>query len=89
MTNDDLNQIGKLLDKKLSANKEEVVDEMITFMEENLFPQFERIAEKSDIERVERRIDSTADKVGEHEVRIKNIETIPVIAHELKVKKKK
>lgn len=82
-------EIIQLLDKKLSANKEEVIDEMITFMEENLFPKFERIAEKSDIDRVERRIDLIADKVGEHEVRIKDIEAIPVIAHELKVKKKK
>ncbi len=89
MSSDDLNQIGKLLDKKLSQNKDDVIDEMVTFMEENLFPKFDRMAEKSDIERVERRIDSIAIKVGNQEVRLKDIEAMPITAHQLRVYKKK
>lgn len=89
MSSDDLSQIGKLLDKKLSQTKDDVINEMVTFMEENLFPKFDRMAEKSDIERIERRIDSIAIKVGDQEVRLRDVETVSVIAHQLRVNKKK
>ena len=96
MTNDDLKQIDKLLvkrfkaqDKKFEATEEKIIDEFVGFMEENIFPKFETMAEKSDIERLERRLDASAVTVGTHEARIKDIERIPVIAHQLKVSKKK
>lgn len=104
MTNDDLKQIDQLFtkrfsvmeksfDEKLSKNKDEIIDEVIDdvvgFMEKNLFPKLERMAEKSDIERIDRRVDRLAVDVGGHEVRIKDIEFVPVIAHQLKLKKKK
>ncbi len=61
MIQNDLKQIGKLLDEKLTLQKEEVIDEMIGFMEENLFPKFENMAEKS----------------------------VPAVAHQLRLKKRK
>lgn len=136
MANNDLNQISKLLDEKLTATEkrlrteitttekrfnkrltateehfnkrltsteehlraditsaitdsgDNIIEEIAGFMEVNLLPKLEDKADKSDIERVERRIDYSADKIGEHDIRLKNIESIPVIAHELKLKKK-
>ena len=89
VTNDDLKQIGKLLDEKLTSQKEEVIDEMVGLMEEHLFPRFEKMAEKSDIERIERRLDSLAVTVGTREEKIQDMEAIRAIAHQLKVSKKK
>ena len=89
VTNDDLKQIGKLLDEKLTSQKEEVIDEMVGLMEEHLFPRFEKMAEKSDIERIERRLDSLAVTVGTREEKIQDMEAIGAIAHQLKVSKKK
>ena len=89
VTNDDLKQIGKLLDEKLTSQKEEVIDEMVGLMEEHLFPRFEKMAEKSDIERIERRRDSLAVTVGTREEKIQDMEAIRAIAHQLKVSKKK
>ena len=89
VTNDDLKQIGKLLDEKLTSQKEEVIDEMVGLMEEHLFPRFEKMAEKSDIERIEGRLDSLAVTVGTREEKIQDMEAIRAIAHQLKVSKKK
>lgn len=111
MTNNDLSQIGKLLDEKLTAiekrlrteiaatkdslrteiaeKSDEVVNVLLEFMQAHLIPLIAESADKSDVERIERRIDHLADKVSEHDVRLKNIESIPAIAHQLKIKKAK
>lgn len=115
MTNNDLNQISKLLDEKLTttekrlkteiANTEKnlrseittaitesegnIIEEIAGFMEMHILPKLKEQADKSAIDRCERRIDHLADKVGEHDVRLKDVESIPVIAHQLKIKKAK
>ncbi len=87
MTTNDLNQIGELMDKKLIASEKRVIGEIGKFMADNVFPLFEEVAGKSDIERLERRIDHLADQNNILATRVTRIESIPAIAHELKVKK--
>ncbi|MBI2086114.1 hypothetical protein HYT74_02115 [Candidatus Daviesbacteria bacterium] len=135
MTNNDLNQIGSLIDKKLSATEdrlkreialtEERLDKKIssteeklkieissveermnkeidatkeellasdkkimvdigTFMEDTLFPMIDEKADKSDIDRIERKLDRVLDASLDHGRRIKDIESVPVVAHDLK-----
>lgn len=126
MTNNDLNQIGALMDKKLktlegelkkkiSATEEKldkkislveeklrtemlvsdkrVTDNISSFMEDTLLPwinnRFDETADKADIERIERKLDRVIDTNQDHERRIKDIESVPVVACELKRKKPK
>ena len=57
--------------------------------EEIILPQLEEIREqmatKSDIDRLERKIDHLVDKSDDHEKRLNAIETVPVVAHELRL----
>ncbi|OGE31808.1 hypothetical protein A2631_01605 [Candidatus Daviesbacteria bacterium RIFCSPHIGHO2_01_FULL_44_29] len=66
--------------------------------EEMVLPQFEEIREdmasmrkematQTDINRLERKIDHLLDKSGDHENRLKRIETLPIIASELRAVK--
>lgn len=99
----EITAVGERFDKKLTDTEkrlkaditsaiadsgDNIIEEIAGFMEVNILPKLEGKADKSDIDKVERRLDFIADKIGEHEVRLKNIESIPVIAHELKLKKK-
>ncbi|MDO8576776.1 MAG: hypothetical protein Q7R82_00370 [Candidatus Daviesbacteria bacterium] len=118
MTNNDLSQISKLLDEKLTVTEKRlkteiaatekrfykrltdtekrlksditaavtdsgnnIIEEIAGFMEVNILPRLEEKVDKSDIESIERKLDHVNDKIGEHDVRIKDIESIPVIAH--------
>lgn len=98
MNSNDLSQISKLLDEKLTATekrlksdidntKSGIISEFVTFMQDHLIPLFDEKADRSNIERVERRADLLSDEIGKHNVRLKNIESIPTIAHQLKIKK--
>lgn len=59
--------------------------------EELIMPEFQEIREematKDDIERLERKIDRALAETSDHEVRLKKIEKIPAIAHEIKRKR--
>lgn len=79
----------KRLKDKITDSGNNIIEEIAGFMEINIIPKLEGKTNKSDIERVERRTDSLADKVGEHDVRLKKIESIPAITHQLKVKRTK
>lgn len=39
------------------------------------------------LDRIENRLDSVVDNINGHNIRLKTIESIPIIAHELKIKK--
>lgn len=54
------------------------------FMEDHLFPMIEEKADKTDIDRLERKMDHISDKINGHDNRIKRIELTPTVAHELK-----
>lgn len=66
-----------------------VMTDIGSFMEDNLFPMIEKKADKSDINRLERKLDKSVDTNLDHERRIKDIEQIPMVAHELKIKRAK
>lgn len=100
MTNNNLNQISKLLDEKLTATEKRlkteitesennIIEEIAGFMEVNFLPKLNGKADKPIVDRTERRIDHLAITIGEYDDRLKNIETIPIVAHQLKIKKAK
>ena len=100
MNDDDFQRISKLFDEKLAVSEERLkkhttdsVKQLSTdvgdFIAENLFPMIEEKADKTDIDRLERKLDRVLDKSIDHEHRIKDIEQVPVVAHELRFKKSK
>lgn len=85
----------KRLKEEILNSGKRIRDDIGNFMEETLLPMFnerfdavdERLdekADKTDIDRIERKLDRMMDTSLDHEGRIKDIESIPVIAHELK-----
>ncbi|MDO8618971.1 MAG: hypothetical protein Q7R49_03425 [Candidatus Daviesbacteria bacterium] len=102
MTQDDINQIDELLnkrlDEKLAASEQRLEEKLLAseqrttkdignFIEENLLPQLADKADKTDIDRLERKLDRSLDTGLDHEKRLKDIEQVSVVAHELKIKK--
>lgn len=89
----------RLKEELLNSGKR-IIGDIGNFMEETLLPmineRFDAVeeeldtkAEKADIDRIERKLDRLVDTDLDHERRIKDIESIPVIAHELKRRKTK
>ncbi len=77
------------LKEEISASEKRVMADIGSFMEDNLFPMIEEKADKSDIDRLERKMDKVLDRGLDHESRIKAIEQVSVVAHELKLKRSK
>lgn len=75
------------LKAEIAISDKRVLADIGSFMEDNLFPMIDEKADKADIARLEQKLDKALDSNQDHERRIRNIEHIPVIAHELKVKK--
>jgi len=88
MNDEDLIKIGYLLDEKLSASEKRISAEIGDFIESNLLPQLEEKADKSDIDRIERKLDRSLAKDLEQDHRLGKMESLPVIAHQLKSKKR-
>lgn len=94
MTNNDHNQFRKIIreevtgivDEKISASEKRVIGEVGEFVTDHLLPLIDNLAEKSDIDRIERKVDRLLDTSLDHEGRIKAIEYVPVVAHHLKLK---
>jgi hypothetical protein len=84
MANLTLTQIGRILDEKLAASEKRVIGEVGKFIEDHLFPMIEEKADKTDIDRIERKLDRAIDTGLDHESRIKTIEQLPSIAHQIK-----
>lgn len=84
MADDNLTQIGNLLDEKLEASEKRIIGELGKFMEDYLFPMIEEKADKTDIDRIERKLDRAIDTGIDHGNRIKAIEQIPSIALQIK-----
>lgn len=89
----------RLKEEILNSGKR-IIDNIGNFMEETLLPminerfnaveeELDTKADKTDIDRIERKLDRLVDTDLDHEHRIKDIESIPVIAHELKRRKTK
>lgn len=84
-----LENLEERLNQKIKTSADEVIEGIADMLNDSVFPKLSKMAEKSDIERVERRLDAISNEVGNHAVRIKAIEQIPAVAHELKRSKKK
>lgn len=77
------------LEQKIKASEEKIISEVAKFISDDILPQIDEKADKTDIERLERKLDRSLDMSIDHESRIKEIEHISVIAHQLKFKKSK
>ncbi|MDO8618881.1 MAG: hypothetical protein Q7R49_02925 [Candidatus Daviesbacteria bacterium] len=89
MTQDDLNQIRGVVKEEVTASEQRITKDIGNFIEENLLPQLADKADKTDIDRLERKLDRSLDKDIEQDSRLNQIEAIPAIAHQLTVKKSK
>lgn len=58
-----------------------------TFMQKQLFPMIEEKADKNDVDRLERKLDVLSAKTIKHDQELIDIKSLPVIVHELKLKK--
>lgn len=83
------NRIVGLIDEKIIASEKRILGGIGKFMAEEILPQIDDKADKTDIDRLERKIDKILDKEIDQERRIEAIEQIPAIAHQLRVKKSK
>ena len=87
MNEDYLKKITNLLDEKLAASEKRLNEDIGNFIEMNLLPQLGEKADKSDIDRLERKLDKALTKDLEQDQRLTEIESLPAIAHELKSKR--
>lgn len=104
MNNDDLKKIGQLLDDRLAATEKRfearlderleeteknILVEIGRFVSDQLLPQIDEKADKKDIERLEHKLDYYSARIMENGHRLDIIESLPTVAHELKLRKKK
>lgn len=89
MVDDYLKKIRSIVKEEVSSSEKRVTQDIGNFINDNLLPQLEEKADKSDIQRLERKLDNFSSQVIEQNHRFSKIESIPIIAHELKAKKKK
>lgn len=87
MNDRDLKKIANLLDEKLAASEKRLNEDIGDFIDRSLLPQLEEKADKSDIDRIERKLDKVLAKKVEQDQRLTEIESLPTVAHELKIKK--
>lgn len=66
---------------------EEIVQPQLEGIREDMATIREDMATKTDIDRLERKIDTILDKDMEQDKRLDRIESIPIIAHEISSKK--
>ncbi len=91
MNDDDLNKIRVVVKEvvrdEITLSEKRILGELGDFMENQLFPMLEEKADKSDIDRIERKLDILSDKVIVQEKALRDIASLPTVAHELKIKK--
>lgn len=86
LNNDDLQKIGKLILGSEERIKHEIFNEMagmekriITetgkFVADEILPQLDEKTDKHEMDRINNRVDHLANQVGNHEVKIKKLET--------------
>lgn len=96
MNEENFKRIANLLDEKLEASEKRLNEDIGNFIEKNLLPQLDDkadksdlkdLATKSDIDRIERKLDRALVNDLEQDQRLTEIESLPAIAHELKPKR--
>lgn len=86
MTDEELDKIRSVVREEVTSSEERVLRDIGKFMEDRLFPMIEEKADKTDINRLERRFDDFTGKVAALSTRTSNIEATSTVAHELKHK---
>lgn len=74
-------------DKKLKTFGEDIITDITNYIDESIIPLINEKADKTDVDRMERKLDRAIDRLYGHEDRISEIESVPVVAHHLSIKK--
>lgn len=69
----DIKQIRQVIKEEVSTSEERIIGQVAKFVSEDIVHQFDEKADKSDIERLERKLDRALDMGVDHESRIKDI----------------
>lgn len=77
---DEIKTSEERLNKKIDNVKQEIIQEVGSFVESALLPQLDDKVEKSEVERLDKRIDTVNERVND-------LETLLPIAHEIKRKR--
>lgn len=94
MVGNDLKQMDELLQKRLAESESRVMAEVGKFMEDYLFSRIGNLEDgqerlETTVDRIDRKLDRALDITLDLENRIKAVEQIPVVAHDLKQKRSK
>ncbi|MDO8570331.1 MAG: hypothetical protein Q7R97_01990 [Candidatus Daviesbacteria bacterium] len=84
---EELTSVETRLEQKIEESEKHVMSDIAQFINDRIAPMFEEKADKSDIERIERKLDSNLAMNLDQKYRLEKIESLPTIAHELKIKK--
>ena len=79
----------KSLQQEISASENKIVKDLVNFVSDQLIPIIDEKADKTDIDRLERKLDFYIDGSLDLKTRVGDIESLPTVAHELKVKRKR
>lgn len=80
----ELSLLEQRLKKEISDSDKRVMVDIGSFMEDNLFPLIGEKADKADIDKVVTKLDRVIDTNLDHERRIKDVEAVPIIAHQIR-----
>ncbi len=87
-------KISGLMDEKLAISEKKILNEIGDFIHQNLLPQLNEKADRNDLEkisgqmdRIERKLDNFSGQVTSNNQRLNDLESLPIIAHELRKKK--
>lgn len=75
--------------EEIVASENRVIQGILEFFRDHVMPVIDENAGKTDVERIERKLDRYIDKTIDLESRVDDIELLPIVAHELKVKRKR
>jgi len=75
--------------EEIAASEKRIVKDIVDFVSDHLIPIIDEKADKTDMDRVERKLDLYIDKTIVLKSRVDDIESLPTVAHELTVRKNK
>lgn len=74
-----LQAMSKMMDEKLTAQRKDIMQDVVVLMDAEFKPKFNLLAEEMQninerLDRMEKKIDRIEDKVAEHEIKLKIVE---------------
>lgn len=78
----------KRLREEISGSEKRVIKGFVDFVSDQLMPVIDEKADKTDIDRIERKLDYYNARTMENTHRLDVVESLPTVAHELKFKRK-